>query len=72
MKFERDGAIVGKFDDFWSSFIKYSVTDEESIELMDGSTIDYSQELIKKSFVVTNNPLADSGCSCGASFSIEL
>lgn len=48
------------------------VTDKESIELMDGSTIDFKQELIKKSFVVSSNPLSESGCSCGASFSIEL
>lgn len=48
------------------------VTDKESIELMNGSTIDFKQELIKKSFVVSANPLSESGCSCGASFSIEL
>ena len=49
-----------------------SVTDNESIEFMDGATIDYSQELIKKSFIVTDNPQSDSNCSCGASFSIDL
>merc|ERR1711868_69361 len=48
------------------------VTDRESIELMNGSTIDYKQELIKKAFVVADNPLAQNGCSCGASFSIDL
>merc|ERR1712235_228081 len=58
LKFERDGAVV--------------VTDDESIEFMDGATIDYSQELIKKSFIVTDNPQSDSNCSCGASFSIDL
>ena len=48
------------------------VTDVDSIEFMDGSTIDYKMELIKKAFVVTDNPLADQNCSCGSSFSIDL
>jgi len=48
------------------------VTDVDSIEFMDGSTIDYKKELIKKAFVVTDNPLADQNCSCGSSFSIDL
>lgn len=48
------------------------VTDVDSIEFMDGSTIDYKKELIKKAFVVTDNPLADQNCSCGSSFSVDL
>ena len=65
---------VSKFFETFKFFFTniFLVTDRESIELMNGSTIDYKQELIKKAFVVADNPLAQNGCSCGASFSIDL
>ena len=55
-----------------ATYLTCSVTDDESIEFMDGATIDFSQELIKKAFVVKENPQSDANCSCGASFSIDL
>jgi iron-sulfur cluster assembly accessory protein len=39
-----------------------------SLDLIDGSTVDYVDEMVKKSFVVTENPKADMTCGCGASF----
>jgi len=63
---DRENDLVFEKDD------QKVVTDVDSIEFMDGSTIDYKMELIKKAFVVTDNPLADQNCSCGSSFSIDL
>jgi len=45
------------------------VLDEPSLELLKGSTVDYTQELIGSQFVV-RNPLATSSCGCGTSFDI--
>jgi len=51
----RDGATV--------------VIDEMSLEFLEGSEIDYANELIGSAFKI-NNPNATANCGCGTSFSI--
>ena len=48
------------------------VIDPESARLMDGAEVDYMRSMIKRAFVVKNNPLAEMTCGCGSSFSPKL
>jgi iron-sulfur cluster insertion protein len=45
------------------------VVDPVSLDLVDGSAVDYVEELGGSAFRVTN-PNAASGCGCGSSFSV--
>lgn len=45
------------------------VVDPVSVELIDGAQVDYVESLGGSAFRITN-PLAASGCGCGASFSV--
>lgn len=45
------------------------VADEASLGLINGSEIDFHQDMMSASFVI-KNPNAASGCGCGNSFSI--
>lgn len=47
------------------------VMDEPSLELLKGSTVDFTMELIGSQFKIVGNPAATSSCGCGTSFDIK-
>lgn len=47
------------------------VMDEPSLELLSGSTVDYTTELIGSQFKIVDNPRASSNCGCGTSFDVS-
>ena len=46
-----------------------TVIDKASLDIINGSVIDFKVEMIGESFVI-NNPKASSSCGCGLSFSV--
>uniref|UniRef100_A0A8R1I1Q7 Fe-S_biosyn domain-containing protein n=2 Tax=Caenorhabditis japonica TaxID=281687 RepID=A0A8R1I1Q7_CAEJA len=48
------------------------VVDELSLGYMQGATVDFVEDLMKASFRIVNNPVAEKGCSCGSSFALKL
>ncbi len=46
-----------------------TIIDKASLNIIEGSTIDFKKEMIGESFVI-NNPKASSSCGCGLSFSV--
>ena len=65
-KFDQDVA----FDDDIIEFEKFSILlDSLSYPYLDGSTIDFVEDLSGSKFVI-NNPNAKTTCGCGESFTI--
>ena len=48
------------------------VVDAVSLDLLQGATVEYHEEIIRSSFRVVDIPKAESGCSCGASFALKV
>ena len=46
-----------------------TIIDKNSLEIINGSVVDYKKEMIGSSFVI-ENPKATSSCGCGLSFSV--
>ena len=57
-KIEKDDIVFDK-----------TVIDISSLEIINGSVVDYQKEMIGSSFVI-KNPQAASSCGCGLSFSV--
>jgi iron-sulfur cluster assembly 2 len=48
------------------------VLDGPSLDLLKGSKVDFTMELIGSQFKIVDNPLATSSCGCGTSFDIKI
>jgi iron-sulfur cluster assembly 2 len=48
------------------------ILDEPSLELLQGSKVDFTMELIGSEFKIIDNPHASSSCGCGTSFDIKM
>lgn len=71
-KFELDNKINDDDIVFGPSTDSRVVVDSVSMEYCAGATIDYHTELIKSGFRIMDNPKAEQGCSCGASFALKM
>lgn len=68
-KFDLDDTSLSEEDQLLEQGGARVVIDTTSLELLKGSTLDYTQELVGSAFAITN-PNATSGCGCGNSFAI--
>jgi len=59
----------GENDEVWTQHGIDVVCDPKSMLYLDGTTVDFKDELMGRGFVF-NNPNATSSCGCGSSFSM--
>ena len=57
-KIEKDDILFNK-----------AVIDKQSLDIIEGSTVDFKKEMIGESFSISN-PKASASCGCGLSFSV--
>lgn len=62
----EDAAVGTKYDN------ARIILDEPSLDLLKGSKVDFTMELIGSQFKIVDNPLATSSCGCGTSFDIKM
>lgn len=48
------------------------LVDKDSLQYLEGATVDFHTELIRSAFRILKNPKAEHGCSCGSSFSLKI
>ena len=66
--FKYDFTFDNKIDENDLKYENIIVVDKSSLNMLKGSQVDFSEELIGKSFKISN-PKTKSSCGCGISFS---
>jgi iron-sulfur cluster assembly 2 len=67
--FQKDG-VQSNVDDLGRGLPKVAM-DKPTLELLEGSKVDYTMELIGSQFKIVDNPRATSSCGCGTSFDVQ-
>jgi iron-sulfur cluster assembly accessory protein len=62
---------ISKEDEVFEESGQKLVVDSVSLSFLKECEIDYHEEMVRSSFRVTKNALADSSCGCGTSFSVS-
>lgn len=70
-KIDHEEDTIFEFEDGEQGRKAEVVLDQPSLELLKGSTVDFTTELIGSQFKIVGNPRATSSCGCGTSFDIE-
>jgi len=70
-KIDHEEDTIFEFEDGEQDRKAEVVLDQPSLELLKGSTVDFTTELIGSQFKIVGNPRATSSCGCGTSFDIE-
>lgn len=70
-KIDPEEDTIFEFEDSDEGAKAEVVMDQPSLELLKGSTVDFTTELIGSQFKIVGNPRATSSCGCGTSFDIE-
>ncbi|CAA7616983.1 iron-sulfur cluster insertion protein ErpA [Magnetospirillum sp. SS-4] len=60
---------IGDEDRVFEEFGIRMVIDQTSLDMLDGSVVDFVEDLVGSSFQI-RNPNASSTCGCGSSFSV--
>ncbi|KAI1661886.1 hypothetical protein F4813DRAFT_346078 [Daldinia decipiens] len=69
---EPSPSVGAEAKDLTSAAMPKVILDSPSLELLKGSKVDYTMELIGSQFKIVDNPLATSSCGCGTSFDIKI
>lgn len=70
--FSLDDKAPGEEDVIFEKDSAKVIVDKESLRHLSGAVIDWKEEMIRRSFVVSENPNAATGCSCGSSFASKV
>ncbi|KAH8201394.1 hypothetical protein TruAng_004477 [Truncatella angustata] len=70
--FAKDDAAQEQFDAQTLVTAPKIVLDGPSLDLLKGSKLDFTMELIGSQFKITDNPAATSSCGCGTSFDVKM